>query len=203
MSVVKKTRRIRRYAEQARAEILDAAEALLSEGPYGDLTVENLMARTGMTRSAFYHYFNNREAVMIALLGRIGADLRKDILPFLKPETELSPREQVSTAIDRAAESFGRHAVIVSSVYQAAQQHDAVEDYWRCQVLEPYIGILADLLRAHRKADLTPVDRPDEIAHALLLMNNAVMLESISKGKSLEEVARTLKTIWIATLYPG
>jgi AcrR family transcriptional regulator len=202
MNSATKTRRIRRYAEQARAEILDAAEALLAEQAYGELTVENLMARTGMTRSAFYHYFSNREAVMIALLGRIESDLRKGTLPYLKVDTELSPRKQMRRAIESAVDTFGRHAVVISGVNQAAQQHDAVEAYWRCQIIEPYIGLLADLLRDQHAAGQTPIERPDEIAHALLLMNSSLVLESINRDKSLDGVAETLSSIWLATLYP-
>lgn len=46
----KKSVRTHRSPKQARAEILDAAEALLADRSFGELRVDDLMAATGMTR---------------------------------------------------------------------------------------------------------------------------------------------------------
>jgi AcrR family transcriptional regulator len=50
-------RRIRRKPQDAEREILEAAELFLRDHDFRDLTVEAVMAGTGMRRSAFYNYF--------------------------------------------------------------------------------------------------------------------------------------------------
>ena len=69
------TKRVRRAPEEARAEILRAAETALQDVDLADLTVEILMERTGMTRSSFYHYFHSLDEVAIALFDRVEAEI--------------------------------------------------------------------------------------------------------------------------------
>ena len=58
-------KRVRRTPENARAEILAAAEAALRDSDLHSLTVETLMERTGMTRSLFYHYFKSLDEIVM------------------------------------------------------------------------------------------------------------------------------------------
>ena len=53
-------RRIRRKPEDAERAILDAAEALLKEIRFRDLTVDAVAAAANMRRSNFYNYFKDR-----------------------------------------------------------------------------------------------------------------------------------------------
>src|SRR5260370_1004299 len=79
-------RRIRRSPEAAEREILDAAEALLAEVSYRELSVDELMRRTGMTRSTFYHYFHSLDDVAVALLRRVQAEMVEAAEPGDSPE---------------------------------------------------------------------------------------------------------------------
>lgn len=47
-----KPKRIRRKPEQAEREILDTAEGFLRDHDFRELTIDEVMARTGMVRSA-------------------------------------------------------------------------------------------------------------------------------------------------------
>ena len=53
-------KRRRRSPESAEREILDAAESFLRERPFRDLTVDEVMARTTLSRPSFYVYFRDR-----------------------------------------------------------------------------------------------------------------------------------------------
>ena len=53
-------RRRRRTPEEAEGEILDAAEAFLREHPFRDLTIDEVMDGTGLSRPSFYVYFRDR-----------------------------------------------------------------------------------------------------------------------------------------------
>ena len=54
---------MRRAPEAAESEILSAAENFLREFPVRDLTVDNLMARTGLSRASFYGYFRRSKSI--------------------------------------------------------------------------------------------------------------------------------------------
>lgn len=68
-------RRIRRKPEDAEREILDAAEALLKEIRFRDLTVDAVAAAANMRRSNFYNYFKDRNDLVMRLVDRIGGEM--------------------------------------------------------------------------------------------------------------------------------
>jgi len=68
-------RRIRRKPEDAEREILDAAEALLKQIRFRDLTVDAVAAAANMRRSNFYNYFKDRNELVVRLVDRIGGEM--------------------------------------------------------------------------------------------------------------------------------
>ena len=58
--------RVRR--EEARERILAAAEILLLERPYREITVEQVMAGAGLSRTVFYRHFDGLPDVLLTLL---------------------------------------------------------------------------------------------------------------------------------------
>lgn len=81
--------RRRRTRAEAETEILDAAERFLEERSWHELTVENVMALTTMTRMAFYDYFDDRRGLFLRLLERTGEDLAEIMERWLQGKGEL------------------------------------------------------------------------------------------------------------------
>jgi AcrR family transcriptional regulator len=200
----RKPRRIRRLAHDARREILDAAEVLLAERPFRELSVDELMARTGMTRSSFYHYFRSLDEVAIALMRRVQGEMMEAVAPWLRTDYDGDPAAGAEQGIRASAEVFARHGLVLAAIHEASFRYEAVQRAWRDGVLEDWIGAIAAQLRGQRERRLTRVAEPEEIARALLLMNTAVFVERL--GKQLpdppEAVADALAEIWIGALYP-
>ena len=61
-------RRRRRSPESAEREILAAAESFLRERPFHEMTVDEVMARTTLSRPSFYVYFRDRNQLVIRLV---------------------------------------------------------------------------------------------------------------------------------------
>src|SRR6476660_7479424 len=69
------TRRRRRSPAEAEREILDSAERFLRGRPLRELTIDEFMAGTGLSRPAFYVYIRNRRDLVLRPIQEIGADL--------------------------------------------------------------------------------------------------------------------------------
>src|SRR6266545_1018227 len=67
--------RRRRRREDSEQEILEAAERLLRERPFRELTVDDLMAATTQSRTAFYRHFTGRQDLLIRLLSDLNQEL--------------------------------------------------------------------------------------------------------------------------------
>jgi TetR/AcrR family transcriptional regulator, ethionamide resistance regulator len=199
-----KPRRIRRLPDEAKREILDAAETLLSERSFRELSVDELMARTSMTRSSFYHYFRSLDEVAIALMRRVQGEMMEAAAPWLQTGYEGDPAAGAENGIRASAEIFARHGVVLAAIHEASFRYEAVQREWRDGVLEEWIRAIAAQLRAQRERGATSVANPEEIARALLLMNTAVLVERLGKQPPdpPEDVAEILAEIWIGALYP-
>src|ERR687895_1636302 len=71
MTVGRPARR-RRRPEEAERAILAAARSFLERSPFREMTVEGVMARTGLSRPAFYAYFRDRYDLVTRMLEGIG-----------------------------------------------------------------------------------------------------------------------------------
>jgi TetR/AcrR family transcriptional regulator, ethionamide resistance regulator len=198
-------RRIRRLPDSARREILDAAETLLGQRPFRELSVDDVMTHTGMTRSTFYHYFRSLEDVAIALMRRVQGEMMEAVGDWLRPDYDGDPATGIERGIHTSAEIFARHGQVLAAIHEASFHHEAVEREWRDGVLADWIGAIASRLRVQRERGATHVGDPEEIARALLLMNTTVFVERLGKRPPdpPESVAATLVEIWIGALFPG
>src|SRR2546423_1701384 len=68
-------RRRRRTPEVAEGEIIAAAESLLRERPFRELTVDEVMRRTDLSRPSFYVYFTDRHQLVLKVVEHLGAEL--------------------------------------------------------------------------------------------------------------------------------
>lgn len=95
MTVTPKFQRL--DAEQRRDQLLDAANALIAERGYADVSIEDVARSAGVTRGLVHHYFGGRKEVYIALLERLFR-IREDELPT---PVGRSARARVADSVSR------------------------------------------------------------------------------------------------------
>lgn len=76
--------RIKRPPEERRAQFLDCAQALFFARGYEATTVNDIIERAGLSKGAFYHYFDSKEALLDALAERVVAQVIADARPILE-----------------------------------------------------------------------------------------------------------------------
>lgn len=95
---MKKTRRVRRTPEEARALILSAAAELLREvGPDG-LRVKQVAERAGMSHPSVLHHFGSMDGLIEALEQQISRQSRDSLLRALQ-DADRPPREVLDEAL--------------------------------------------------------------------------------------------------------
>lgn len=103
MAVAKKTRR-RRTAEEARHEILAAAQRRLAEGGPEAIRLQDIARDLGISHPTILHHFESREGLMQALarsaMGALNADVMRAISD---PERSTTPE----AVLDRVFETLG------------------------------------------------------------------------------------------------
>ena len=199
MSSTLQTKRRRRTPESAEREILDAAESFLRERPFRDLTVDEVMARTTLSRPSFYVYFRDRHHLMLKVVEHIGVELRTMSQRWYTGSGE-GPA-QAREAMEGFVEVYAQHGAVLRALAAAATDDPEVE--------RVYIGLVhefVDVTARHIEKEIAagqviPLDAK-ETARALCWMmerylNSAMGHERIKR----DVVVDTLTTIWTRVLY--
>jgi len=201
---VVKPPRVRRDPTEARAEILRAAETALEAVAFGALTVDDVMRRTGMTRSAFYHYFTGLDEVALGLLEQCEHDIRTSVDPWLRGETDdADPVRATTLHLTTMFDAMETHRTAIRAVAQAAGGHPRVYQEWQTRVLDYFFDLTERFIQRQIDAGRSAAKDPAQLARALILMNNAVANDSMTDDVRADPaaVARVLADVWNAAIY--
>lgn len=195
--------RRRRRSGEAENEILDAAEAFLAERPFAELTIDELMARTGLSRPAFYVSFQDRHALATRILERIGAELFEIDRGWLEGrdgDSRLLARETLTAG----ATFFARRGPLLRAIADAAASDPEVERLYRFGLLEQFAAAVSGrITRGVAEGEMLAVSDPDAVGRALVLMTERYLLDTVARGPHVDAgpVVRALNEIWTRTLY--
>ena len=191
--------RAREQREGTRREILAAADRFLRERPYRELSVEVVMAETGLTRTAFYRHFDDATDLVLRLLAEVGSEL----YPIAERWGAKAGSNYPVAALEglRAiVEFFARNGPLVRAIADAAATDDQIERAYR-GALETFIGITTQTLDRLAQDGRLSVPDTRALARALNLMNEAYLLDEFGDGEGDPRVAlATLRTVWLGAI---
>jgi TetR/AcrR family transcriptional regulator, ethionamide resistance regulator len=195
-------RRRRRSPESAEREILRAAEAFLGEFPFRDLTVDEVMGRTTLSRPSFYVYFRDRHHLAVRLVEGIGAELFEMSERWLEGTGD--PSNDVRAALEGIVAVYAEHGLVMSAIADAAGHDSDVEATYRGLIVR---FVDASRVRIERDIASGRTDMLDaqETARALVWMSERYLSEALGRlpRASVDIVIETLWTVWVRTLYGG
>jgi AcrR family transcriptional regulator len=198
-----KSQQFRRKRDEARTEILEAAEDCLGEMDFNALTVDVVMQRTGMRRSSFYHYFPSLEEVALVFLERLECAMREAVEPWLRGDHDDDPSAATLDILTAMFEIMHADQVAAVAVGEAAGGSPRIYEQWRTRVLEYFSGRTAQFIRRQVMRGNSTVENPERVAEALVLMNLAVFNANIHRETpdGPTEVARLAASIWNASIF--
>lgn len=195
--------RRRRRPGEAEREILDAAEAFLTERPFAQLTVDEIMARTGLSRPAFYVSFRDRHALATRILERVGAELFEIDRGWLEG-TDRNSRRLVRETLSAGAAFFARRGPLLRAIADASASDPEVERLYRFGLLEQFAdAVSARIARGVAEGEMLAVSDPEAVGRALVLMTERYLLDTVARGPQVDPapVVGALTEIWVRTLY--
>jgi len=187
-------------AERTRATILNAALDLIWSHPFRDMTISSLMASTGVSRSAFYQYFNDLHELMETLLDMLQQEIFDVAKPWLEgvgdPVTLL--RETVAGLVHVCYQ----RGPFLRAITDAAVTDPHLENAW-LQFLAGFDDAATARIEADQKQALIPDFEARPVAFALNRLNAYTLLQAFGQHprKQPEPVREALVRIWISTLY--
>ncbi|MFY7961726.1 MAG: TetR/AcrR family transcriptional regulator [Elsteraceae bacterium] len=123
--------------------ILDAAEALVREKGVAGLTIEAAAQGAGVSKGGLLYHFGTKEALLIAMLERLGRIMAADIEMMVaqqQPGPGQVTRAVLQWAFGDMADEINERCDRIAAVFLAAFHHDPA-------LLNPARAIIAELRR--------------------------------------------------------
>jgi TetR/AcrR family transcriptional regulator, ethionamide resistance regulator len=192
-------RRRRRTPEVAQAEIIAAAETLLRERPFRELTIDELMRRTGLSRPSFYVYFRDRHDLVL----RVVEHLTQNLLAEAQAWFEAEGPERLRRALEDVVEAYARHGPVMRALADAAADDPDVEHAYG-MLVQSFVDATAAQLREESASGRVKVGlAPEELAKALIWMGERYLYLTLGAEpySDKEIVVEALQTVWTRTIY--
>ena len=179
---------------------MDAAEAMLRERPFRELTVDEVMRRTDLSRPSFYVYFRDRHDLVLRVVYRLGGELYAMSERWYGGTGE--GRALAREAIEGIVRVFAGHGPVLQALADAATDDPRVEEAYTS-----LLGGFVDATALHIEEEIAaghvlPMDA-QETAKALVWMMERYLQSSFGRPPFTppETVIETLTTIWSRVLY--
>ncbi|AKC37658.1 TetR family transcriptional regulator [Mycolicibacterium phlei] len=184
-------------AQQAQAQLLDAAERLFIERGYGASTMEAIAREAGYSRAVVYRHFRNRDDLMDALVVRATmSEITNMIgrLIVLKDLAEIIPESMVIVSVEVGANPLLRvladrddRGTVASLIVNAPNLIDLLTSL--------YAGVFST-----RMAEVRQGVRPEDAARYVLSVALSLLLGLIPGTDNPEQVRRYVRVFVLPTL---
>jgi AcrR family transcriptional regulator len=151
--------------QRTRAQLLDAARAVIREKGFHAVSMEEVASRAGMSRGAIYGNFRNREDLIFAVV----ESLWQPVAPALIPGAGLRQQMRIiGEAVADAAERRRPMAVGAASFQVFALSHPRMRKRIARGNAHLYAQIAAELVKFIPESELPmPAERFVRVTHAL------------------------------------
>jgi AcrR family transcriptional regulator len=178
-------------AEVARRRILEAARRLLEDRPFGALTVGDVMAEAGLTRTIFYRLFDDLPALAADLL----PDSDDPLIDQVGRLESHDPEVVVPAMIDGLVAVYAENGRLLQAMADAARQ----DPVFAAQLDTALEGPRALLTRLVQQSPHPPPD-PAEFARMLMTVHREYLLDRFGDGDDSPEARAAardaLQALW-------
>ena len=187
-------------AERTRAAILDAALEFIWSHPFRDMTVNELMASTGLSRSAYYQYFNDLHDLMESLLDMLKDEVYAVAGPWFEGAGD--PVALLNESLAGVVEVCYRLGPILRAADDASASDERFENAWM-QFIGQFDESVANRIEADQAQGLIPNFDARPLAIALNRLDVYTLSQAFGQRprRKPEPVLEALARIWISTLY--
>jgi len=187
--------------DERRSAILAALDTLLKDGvSLDDINVAQLSERAGVTRSAFYFYFENKSMAVMALLEQMYDEVAVATDRLL--DTSIDPTTRIREVIASLFDSVDHQPYAYRALLEARASSATVRDDW-ARGLAGFAEEIAGMITAERASGAAiPGVAADTLAVVLLDLNDrAVERYGLGGGPDREQHIDALTSIWVRAIY--
>ncbi|MDN4160813.1 TetR/AcrR family transcriptional regulator [Nocardioides abyssi] len=193
--------------DQRRAALLEALDHHLRDaGPdarLDDINVADLSRRAGVTRSAFYFYFDNKADAVAALMDEMEDDAW-DAAGLSGDDGAM--RDRIGSAVRSVVEGWQRRTHVHRAMLEARATSASVRERWE-QRIASFVDVVTALVESERATGNAPPGPPARaLATALLDLNDRTLERLVRAERPDEQTEAHIEAVvhlWTTAIYGG
>lgn len=190
----------RRRHERTRQELIQAALDQAVAGSFKDLTVDGVTRAAGVSRSAFYVYFGDKEELLLGALEDLIAS-HQNRLGNCWPKGG-DPRRGVEKAIYDVARVFASNSDLLELAFETATYDEEVREIWSALTESVTEGTEAEIKRLQADGAVDGSLDAAALADGLVLMTERSFQVNLAQGEGEpDSIAAELTKVWWAALF--
>lgn len=192
----------RQRRDEARSALVRSALQLAETSPFRDLTVDEIAAGAGVSRSAFYLHFRDKHDLLLAAVEEVASALYEMADRWWRGEGP--PAERVRRAIEGVVAVYAEHAGVLRIATEVSTYDEEVREAWRA-IVERFIDAGADHIRSEQERGLisATVDATAAAEGLVWMTERYSYVYLWRQERSVDAVVAALAPVWTAALYPG
>ena len=186
--------------DQRRSALLEALDEALHDQSLESINIADISRRAGVSRSAFYFYFENKAYAVAALMAEMYDEAFAATNVLVSQEG--TARWRIEQSITGLFDALERHVHVYRAMLEARGTNQSVRELWDSD-RESFVGPVAGMIRAERAAGNAP-DGVDATALAAVLLEvNDRALERLAVGSRIprKKHIAALVQVWLGSIY--
>lgn len=187
---------------QIQEAVLAATEELLGAGgSFQDLKIERIATSAGISRTAFYFYFNDKRELLMRLAEDITGELYSQADEWFTGD-EGAPEDQVSRALSAISALYFEHGPLLRAVVEVSTYDEEIATFWRA-LLQRFADATTARIETEQKAGRAPTMPAAPTAFSLVWMTERTFYQQMVQGAPVdrEELVAALNGIWLRSVY--
>lgn len=185
--------------DERQAALLAAFEKLLGDGAsLHSLTIEAIAQEAGMSRSAFYFYFESKHDLLRAAVREVLRDMMFAASTFFDG-TLGDPAEELRVGIENVAAAWRNHDMVMRALIEGSGSDPALQHFLQ-EFVESFVHpVVARVTEVSATGDLDSLERVTNLARSLLWMNERNFYYATVQrldDRQWDALAETLVTVW-------
>jgi AcrR family transcriptional regulator len=190
----------RRTRDEVLAAVRTALVELVAERPFKDVTVDELARRAGLSRTAFYFYYPDKDEVLKHAAEAVATEVYAEADRWWHGEGP--PEQLVREAIEGIMAVFSAHAEVLRAAVEATTYDLGFRTFYQA-LIQRFVDATAEHLREELAAGRLRRLEPDAAAEALVWMTERCAYAFfLVEERPVRELVDSLTGIWVHALYP-
>lgn len=179
--------------------VSEATLRLVGEQSFTDLTIDDIAREAGISRSAFYFYFRDKQELLMALTTEVANELYHEADRWWHGVGE--PEALVRAALEGIGGVYEQYVGLLRVATEVSTYDEEVRQFWR-SLIERFIDATAEHLVREGRAGRVRATDPRHTAEALIWMVERTLYIYVGgREREAQEVIDMLVPLWVTALY--